>query len=75
MVRTLRGSFLGKNQIVGFVTSRLLMPTNTSDAQATSQNAAAPGEQVDDQDDQRDHQQKVNQATGYVETESQKPQN
>jgi len=51
------------------------MPTNTSDAQAPSQNAAAPREQVDDQDDQRDHQQKVNQATGYVKAEAQKPQN
>lgn len=74
-MRTLRGLFLGKNQIFRFVTSQLRVPTNTSDAQATSQNAAAPGEQVDDQDDQREHQQKVNQATGCVETETQKPQN
>jgi hypothetical protein len=43
--------------------------------QAISQGSTASADQVEDQDDQRDHQQKMNQAAGYVETETQKPQN
>ena len=42
---------------------------------ADSQNAAASGNQVDDEDDQRDDQQKVDQAAGDVKAEAQKPQN
>jgi hypothetical protein len=38
------------------------------------QSATASGDQVDDQNDQRDHQQKVNQAAGYVKAEAQNPQ-
>ena len=41
---------------------------------ADSQNAAASGNQVDDEDDQRDDQQKVDQAAGDVKAEAQKPQ-
>jgi hypothetical protein len=48
---------------------------DTREAQAASQNSTAPGHQVEDQDDQRNHQQNVNQTTGNVEAESQKPQN
>jgi hypothetical protein len=45
-----------------------------AESQAALQRTTASGDQVEDQDDQRDHQQKVNQAPGYVETEAQNPQ-
>jgi hypothetical protein len=70
-----RDHFPGKDPIVGLVITRLSMLTNIPAAQAISQGSTASADQVEDQDDQRDHQQKVNQAAGYVETETQKPQN
>lgn len=48
--------------------------SNTPQSPASLQRTPASGDQVEDQDDQRDHQQKVNQTSGDVETETQKPQ-
>jgi hypothetical protein len=70
-----RDHFPGKDSIVGMMITRLSMLTNIPAAQPISQGSTASADQVEDQDDQRDHQQKVNQAAGYVETETQKPQN
>jgi hypothetical protein len=49
------------------------LPANPREAEAALSNGTASGDQVEDQDDQRDHQQKVNQATGYVKAKAQKP--
>jgi hypothetical protein len=65
-----RDRFPGKDRIFRLVTPWPLLPTDTPEAQAASQYAAPSGDQVNDQDDQRDYQQKVNQATGYVKAET-----
>jgi hypothetical protein len=70
-----RDHFPGKDPIIGLVITRLSTLTNFPAAQAISQGSAASADQVEDQDDQRDHQQKMYKAAGYVETETQKPQN
>jgi len=44
---------------------------NSPDAQLALQKTTAPSDRVEDQDNQRDHQQKVNQPTGEVEAEAQ----
>jgi len=50
------------------------VPTNRGAAQVDLLNGPTSGHQVDDQDDQRDHQQNVNQSAGYVQGETKKPQ-
>jgi hypothetical protein len=70
-----KGSLRQKQQI--FRIEALVAPglANILCAQLISQNTTASGHQVEDQDDQRNHQQNVNQTTGNVEAEAQKPQN
>jgi len=70
-----RDHFLGKDQIFMLATPGMPLLTNTPEVQAASHYTAATGDQVDDQDDQRHHQQKVDQGTGDVKAEAQKPQN
>lgn len=48
---------------------------DSPEAQLGSQSPTASGNEVDDQDDQRNHKQKVNQAAGDVKAKAQKPQN
>jgi hypothetical protein len=43
-------------------------------ARASSETATSPRDEVKDEDDYSEHQQKMNQATRYVEAEAQKPQ-
>lgn len=70
-----RDHFSGKDRISRLVTPWPPVPINAPAAQAASQCTAASGDQVDDQEDQRDHQQKVDEATCYVKAEAQNPQN
>jgi hypothetical protein len=49
--------------------------TSIPEAHFTLQSGAASTDQVNHQDDQRNYQQNVNQATGDVEAKAQKPQN
>lgn len=70
-----KGSLPGKDRIFKLEAFLGAGVAESPEAQATSQNSAASGNQVDDQDDQCDHQQKMDQATGYVQGEAQKPQN
>jgi hypothetical protein len=67
-------TIFGEDRIFGHVTSWPPVPTNTPESQAALQRTPASGDQVEDQDGQRDHEQKVNQTSGDVETETQKPQ-
>jgi hypothetical protein len=48
---------------------------NTPNAQLASQNTTTSSDQVEDQDDQREHQKEMNQAASDVKAEAQKPQN
>jgi hypothetical protein len=68
-----RDRFPGKDRILKLVTTGLLVPTNTFATQADSGYATASRDQIDEQDDQRYHQQQVNQAAGYVKAEAQSP--
>jgi hypothetical protein len=52
-----------------------LADRHTEAHQAALQSDPPPADQVKDQDDQSDYQQKVDQTTGYVQAETQKPQN
>jgi hypothetical protein len=55
--------------------SELGTPASYPKATNASQNAAASGDKVDDQDDQSDHQQKVNHTSGDMQAETKQPQN
>jgi hypothetical protein len=49
--------------------------TSARIAEAFLNGASAPGDQVDNQNDQRHYQQNMNQAAGDVQAKAQKPQN
>jgi negative regulator of genetic competence, sporulation and motility len=70
-----KGSLFGKYQAFSPANGRLPLRTDTPETAATSQCAAASGDQVYDEDDQGDHQQNVDQAAGNVKAEAENPQN
>jgi hypothetical protein len=49
----------------------MLKPSNTPQALLASESTPASGQQVEYQDDQRQNQEKVNQAAGNMKTEAQ----
>jgi hypothetical protein len=53
---------------------KLSESADTPESRTALQNGSASGDQVEDQDDQRDYQQNVNHAAGYVKAEAQEPQ-
>jgi hypothetical protein len=53
----------------------MLKPFNTPQALLASEYTPASGQQVEDQDDHRQYQKKVNQAAGNMEAEAQEPEN
>ena len=67
--------FAEKSEFSGLRFSRRFGSFEALPGSARFRDAAASRDQVEDQNDQREHQQKVNQTTGYVEAEAQDPQN
>jgi hypothetical protein len=67
--------FPGNERVFGLQILAALKASDASPPLSASENASSASYEVEDEDDQRDHQQKVNETAGDVETEAQCPQN